>query len=241
MVDHFLGKADLVFGIGSTYNVICKSAHRRDPSYELNHPKVRAALNSLVEMGTEIGVHGSYTSLDKQGGLSQEYEELRQAGYPVVGGRQHWLRFNGSTLFEELRDAKAWYDCSIGYATHPGFRGGACFPFAPYDFKKESSYPFLELPLALMDVALYSNGRKSNGWRSESEEIMSATRRYGWGGVSILWHDTVFGGAQLPKKIGDLYWQLKRPDEKWVSAKELVEKIWPRFSSTGLLPPTPTC
>jgi len=236
----WLCQTEQKLGINSTWNVMCKSAHPRDAWYQLNDPKVQATLNSLVAMGMEIGVHGSYTSLDKEGGLSDEYRNLRQAGYPAVGGRQHWLRFNKSKLFEELRDASAWYDCSIGYAGHPGFRRGACFPFPPYDFKNEFPYPFLELPLAVMDVALYSNRGKAPSWTRECEIIMSATRTYGWGGTSLLWHDTVFGGAQLPQAISDLYWQMKRPDEKWLCARDLVSKIWPRFSRVGLLPNIPS-
>lgn len=70
----------------------------------------------------------------------------------------------------------------------------------------------------------------------ECERVMSAVRCYGWRGLSILWHDTVFGGAQISKNIGNIYWQVKRANEQWMNARSLVKKIWYRFSQAGLFP-----
>jgi len=38
-------------------------------------------------------------------------------------------------------------------------------------------------------------------------------------------------------QLADLYWQLKRPEDAWMRAKDIAEKAWPRYAQQGLLPP----
>jgi peptidoglycan/xylan/chitin deacetylase (PgdA/CDA1 family) len=230
-------------GIDSTCNVLARKEHRRDGNYQLEAPKTQRYLERLAAAGVEIGLHGSYSSLDSPGRLVEEYRRLAQIGHRAVGGRQHWLRCPDDRLFGELRDAGAWYDCTVGYPWHLGFRTGACFAYPPYDFDTEAPYPLLELPMVLMDVAVYHSDRAAANWRTNCERVLNAVGSFGWGGVSILWHDTALHGAQLPPRIGDLFWTLKREDEKWLSAKKLVEQIWHRYAAVGLVParrPEPT-
>ncbi len=221
-------------GMRSTCTVICRRGHRRDANYDVDDPRVRAVFDELARAGVELGVHGSYTSLDAPGRLAEEYARLAAAGHAACGGRQHWLRYAGPALFDELRRAGAAYDCTVGHATRSGFRHGACFPYPPYDFAREEPYPFLELPLVLMDVTLYEYERGSAGVHEASRSILDRARLYGWGGVSVLWHDTVFGGAQLPRRIGDLYWRLKAADEQWMGGRELVERVRAHYEAAGL-------
>ena len=223
-------------GIQSTFTVICRSGHRRDPGYRIEDPAVRSRLRRLADAGHEIGVHGSYCSLEKAGGLCEEYALLRDAGFRPYGGRQHWLRYAGTSLFDELRAAGAEYDCSVGYSNRPGFRSGAPFPYPPYDFGSEEPFPFLELPLVLMDTTLYNLDRRGGSWRSQCERILSQVRSYGWGGVSILWHDTVFSGEQLPPQMADLYWEIKGESDRWISAKGVTDLTWERYAEVALLP-----
>jgi hypothetical protein len=223
-------------GINSTFTVICRNGHRRDADYELSDPWVQGRLRSLAAAGHGIGVHGSYRSLEEQGGLAAEYSDLRALGFAAGGGRQHWLRYAGSRLFEELSEAEACYDCSVGYPQVPGFRQGASFPYPPYDFREEKPFSFLELPLVIMDTTLYNLDRRGTTWRTHCDRVLSRTRSYGWGGISILWHDTVFRGGQLPCGVADLYWQIRSEADRWMSAEEVVELVWPRFAEVGLLP-----
>jgi hypothetical protein len=223
-------------GIRSSYNLICRCAHPRDANYSLDNPSVARVLNELVQQGAEIAVHGSYTSLDAPGRLQEEYRWLAEKGISPVGGRQHWLKYRGPLLFEELSRIGAWYDTTAGYSGQIGFRHGAAFPFPPYDFKAEAPFPLLELPLAIMDSSLYDLDQTGRSWSASCQRVLSASRHYGWGGFSILWHDTVFSGAQLPIQLADLYWQLKRPEDAWMRARDIAEKVWPRYAQVGLLP-----
>jgi hypothetical protein len=223
-------------GIRSSYNVICRCSHPRDANYRLNHPSVARILNELAQQGAEIAIHGSYTSLEAPGRLQEEYKWLADRGFPSVGGRQHWLKYHGPLLFEELSRIGAWYDTTAGYSGQIGFRNGAAFPYPPYDFKAEAPFPLLELPLAIMDASLYNLDPTGRSWSALCQRVLSGSRQYGWGGFSILWHDTVFSGSQLPMQLADLYWQLKRPEDAWMRARDIAEKVWPRYAQEGLLP-----
>ena len=224
-------------GIRSTCCVIPRRAHRRDATYDLHDPKVHGFLEKLVRAGAEIALHGSYTSLESKGRLAEEYQELRKAGFPAVGGRQHWLRYRtGAELIEEIRAAGGWYDCTFGYRTRPGFRNGACFPFPPYNFAAESAFPVLELPLVIMDTTLDEMTRRGEDALPVCRQILSTVRQYGWGGTSILWHDTTFGNAAMRPEVGEIYWQIKGENDLWMPAAELVKAVWPRYAAAGLVP-----
>jgi hypothetical protein len=226
-------------GITSTFLFQCRRGHPRDANYDLAHPRVIDAMQEIAESGGEVGVHGTYTSLDAPGRLLEEFRRLAQLGFRPIGNRQHWLRYRDSSLLEELVEAGAWYDGTAGYSERPGFRQGMCSPFPPYDFKRERAFELLELPLAIMDGAVYSADPSGRTWQERCQRILDISRALGWGGVSVLWHDSLFSGAQLPIQLADLYWDLPKPGDRWTTARDVVLRAWPRFAQAGLLPENP--
>lgn len=222
--------------ITSTCYFLCRQAHRRDANYSIRDERVQAVLHKLSQQGFEIGVHGSYTSLDLPGRLAEEYASLAEFGWQAVGSRQHWLRYQGGELFDALLEANAAYDCTVGYSQRLGFRSGACFPYPPYCFETESAYPLLELPMVMMNNSIYHQYKHC---RREAQagcrSLLETVREFGWGGVSILWHDTGFGGEQFPHWSGELYWDLKA-DDLWRSGGEVARIASDRFAQAGLLP-----
>lgn len=226
-------------GAESASYVIAAQHHRRDGNYDALDPRVIAMLRRWSSGGMEIGIHGSYESILGAGSLADEYARMRTAGFAVIGGRQHWVRFRDTRLFDALLAAGAVYDASVGYYDRAGFRSGACFAYVPYDFRAEAPYPLLEFPLAIMDGTLAADfGEDAEAARSTCERILSRTLAEGPGGASIVWHNTAFGGAQLPAHIGDLYWWiLQSTGARCVSGRTAVRTFWPRFVEAGLLPP----
>ncbi len=239
--DHLLRmvRRERELGIGSTCTVLCRQAHRRDANYRPDQPPVRRLLGRLAREGVELGVHGSYESLRIRDGLAGEYDALAQlTGVRPAGGRQHWLRFSGTGLFEELCRSGALYDCTVGFSEHAGYRTGASFPYPPYDFAAERAFPIIEFPLVMMDVALYAATRDSGGAERTCERVLRWGRGTSWGGMSLLWHDTVLSGLQIPPAFAELFWRLKQPSDRWVGCAELAGRVRPRFAAAGLdLPP----
>lgn len=228
-------------GVGSSFYFLLRHLHRRDANYTLHNPPGLAnLLRSLQEQGTEVGVHGSYTSLDTPQGLEEEYAQLRVAGFSPQGGRQHWLRYTLDRLIPAMERVGALYDTSVGWSERIGFRAGACFAFPPYNFAEERPSTFLELPLAIMDQSIQEGLDRDKDWYSEAADLLLTSSRYGWGGISLLWHPTAFGGGWLEPEIGNIFWRLVDNREKWndtwTSAASFVQTVRHRYVEVGLLP-----
>jgi hypothetical protein len=225
--------------VTASYYFLCRRGHRRDGNYSLN--QASTLIRNLQERGEmEVGVHGSYCCMDQPDGLAAEFDQMRELGLDPIGSRQHWLRFTIPQLLRSIERSGAAYDASLGWPDRSGFRAGACFAFPPYDFEHEAPANFLEIPLALMDrAALVSANHNGNG-SDPIAEVLTASRRYGWGGISVLWHPTAFGGGQYPEEVGDVFWKLldgaREQHESWMSAACFVRNVWPRYQTAGLLP-----
>lgn len=231
-----LARSEQASGVTSSFNFIVRHGHRRDANYRIESPAVIALAKRLQSMGMDIGVHGSYTSLDTDGGLAGEFEVLQKHGFRPLGGRQHWLRFSLDRLIPAVEKAGALIDTSLGWQNRIGFRAGACFAFPPYNFAEERPARFLELPLAVMDQALPPNAEKAF---DEVAKLLSSSRMYGWGGISLLWHPAAFGGGQLPIGIGRTFYDLVNVrsewKDTWLSAWEFVRKVCDRYEEAGLM------
>jgi peptidoglycan/xylan/chitin deacetylase (PgdA/CDA1 family) len=210
-------------GVRSTWNVITRHGHSRDADYSIDDPQVRDLLDRLADTGHEVGVHGSYTSATTPGALAEEYGALAAIGHRATGGRQHWLRWNGAGLFDELVAAGATWDSSAGWPDRIGFRHGMATPFVPYDPVADRPVGIVEVPLIVMDVALDRLARGGVCIGEATERVLDEVRRHR-GGVSVLWHDTVFGDTQVRPGIATLYRTLLERGDTWTTSSELVER-----------------
>jgi hypothetical protein len=226
---------------GASFYFITFNRHRRDANYRLEEPRVVRLLHDLVAQGMEVGVHGSYTSVDEYDQLLREFACLRHLGFDPKGGRQHWLRFTLGRLIQEVERTRAVYDASLGWGDQVGFRAGACFAFPPYNFEHERPASFIEIPLVIMDQALQEREKTEEGRYDAAARILAASRRYGWGGISVLWHPNAFGGCQLSPDIGRIFWRLlderAMRNDGWTSGVSFVSAIQERYCRVGLLTP----
>jgi len=220
----------------ASYYFLCRRGHRRDGNYSLR--QASPLMGSLQNAGAEVGVHASYRSMEQPDGLAAEFDQMHGLGFHPIGTRQHWLRFTVAQLVRNVESAGALYDASLGWPDQSGFRAGACFAFPPYDFQREAPANFLEMPLAVMDRAGLDIGDSDGA--DPITRTLTASRRYGWGGISVVWHPTAFGGGQYPLEVGERFFQLlddaPNHDEAWVSGASFVRDVWPRYESAGLLP-----
>jgi hypothetical protein len=233
-------------GMSATYYFLARHAHRRDAGYTLENREVLEAMRWLKDQDMEIGIHGTYTSLDHPHGLESEVAAMAASGFRPCGGRQHWLRYTLDRLIPAIQRAGLDHDASIGWHDRIGFRAGACFAFPPYDFQKESAAEFLEIPLVVMDQALQPQSGGLQQMFARATEVMEGSARLGWGGISLLWHPAAFGNGWLSREVGDMFWTLakgaERRGENWISASNFVDRAWHRYADAGLLPankPTP--
>jgi len=223
----------------ATLFVVSRHLHRRDPNYSLQE-MVPVLLQSR-KRGFSIGLHGSYESIIEREELGSEVAPLRDAlNEQPQGGRQHYLRFDyHENLFSAVERAGLFYDSTLGFADTVGFRNGASFAFPPYDFKRERAHNFLEIPLVLMDGGLEATCRSTGEDPGVvAEEVLRASRRWGWGGVAIDWHNPI-EPIQVPPRVNDVFWQCLRQkesyQERWMGGDQFLRACLSRYQAAGLL------
>lgn len=231
------GEAAAKEKLRATLFVIANAQHRRDGNSRLVEilPPIREALRK----GFAVGIHGSYRSIVENANLEREVAALEElTGGRPIGGRQHWLRFDRhDKLFRSVMNAGLLYDSTLGFAETVGFRNGAAFPFPPYNFDKEEPYPFLEIPLAIMDTGLWRATSRSAAHASAlAENVLNQSRRWGWGGVAVLWHNPL-EAVGVSHEINRVFWeqlhQSSKHNERWMSAEDLLSGVIGRYKQAG--------
>ena len=223
----------------STLFVVARRGHKRDPNYALD--RISPLLSAGAKKGFPTGVHGSYRSLMEDRTLRSEVQAIgRETGTKPVASRQHWLRFGDfQKLLAEISRAGLLCDSTLGFPDMVGFRNGASFAFPPYDFANARPHQFLEIPLVLMDGGLHTASRRLKKNSQElADEVLNESRKYGWGGVSVLWHNPI-EPLSVPSEINEVFWNGVRKQkgfrEKWVSVDQFLRSCLQRYQQAGLL------
>jgi hypothetical protein len=234
-----LAEQEFRMGIASSYFFFARNTHRLDGGYALANASVTETMRWLKARGMEIGLNGSFTSLDEPQQLDEERNALAEQAIHAQGGRQHRLRFTFDRLLPAIENAGLEYDASIGWTTQIGFRAGACFAYPPYDFENEQAAGFLELPLVAVDEALRAPQGREGQLFHDIAQMIAASRRLGWGGISLLWRSTAFGRGWLPEEVGGIYWRLAedrlRWNDAWMNASQFMTRSRYRYAEAGLL------
>lgn len=226
-------------GFRSTLFAVAGGNHRRDPNYRAE--QIAAQLSAATKREFSIGLHGSYGSVVDGGSLKDEARRIGECvGEKMLGSRQHWLRFDDhAKLYASLENAGMIYDSSLGFSETCGFRNGANFAFPPYDFAKEKPCEFLEIPLVIMDGSLEQASRRGKKPPQElASEILEQSRKWGWGGISLLWHNPM-EAIQVSREVNEVFWNCARKrkayGEQWMSADQFMEQSLGRYQEAGLL------
>jgi hypothetical protein len=171
--------------------------HAYDATYRYGDPMqfegmrttVGTMMRRLVESGFEVGLHGSYLSHENAEALTLQRRRLESAlRHPVVGLRQHFLRFDVRSTWKAQERAGFRYDTTLGYNECVGFRAGLAAPFHPFDPEARRPHTLLELPLTAMDGVLFRTLKLDSTLASRRlvghlETVESA------GGLAVLlWH-----------------------------------------------------
>lgn len=184
-------------GVRSSFYFLPRTGERHDAHYDWNAPRFRELFATLRAGGWEIGLHGSYRSIEA-GRLKDERAALQNAAQvPVSGGRQHYLRFDVRSGFEAYQAAGLRYDSSLGYAEALGFRAGLCRPYHPFCPVRRAPFELIEIPLIIMDTTLrtYEKVPIERVWDRVLPYLEQV--RGHRGAAAILWHNTYFAGHKF--------------------------------------------
>jgi hypothetical protein len=188
-------------GASSTFFLMADHAHELDGRAGEQYDRLRPRLvETLLDAGAEVGLHGSYSSADDSARISAEKETLEKLAGSVRGQRYHFLRLDPHRNLGQLEAAGFAYDSTLGFSDALGFRAGIAHPFRPWDFDREVPRDLVEVPLAAMDVTL-SAERYLDLSAREADARLRALLDWAaenGGGFAILWHSEQYDSALLP-------------------------------------------
>lgn len=179
----------------STFFLMAGHGHRADgaapETYDLLRPRL---VETLLEAGAEVGLHGSYLAADDLERLARERVLLAQLDGPLLGQRYHYLRVDPHKNLAPLAGLGFRYDTSLGFPDALGFRAGIAHPFRPWDFARDRPADLVEVPLAVMDATLAEEryaGLAAADAKPRVLELLDWAAEHG-GAFSILWHPERF-------------------------------------------------
>jgi hypothetical protein len=181
----------------STFFLMAGHGHRADGAAPEAYDRLRPRLvETLLEAGAEVGLHGSYLAAEDLDRLARERVALAQLDGPLIGQRYHYLRVDPHRNLAPLGSIGFRYDTSLGFPDELGFRAGIAHPFRPWDFERDRPADLVELPLAVMDATL-AEERYEHLSASEAKPrvlaLLDWAAEHG-GAFSILWHPERFDG-----------------------------------------------
>ena len=177
----------------ATYFFKSGGADPHDVPYALDDPFVEERFGDLSALGFEIGLHPSYKTPDDRSMLEAEANRLQTVlGRNATAVRQHYLRYDPAKT-PQIHDALEFgIDSTLGFAEHDGFRRGTCLPFQLYDLENDRALRTWEMPLTIMDSALFNRRQLGlTGALDVTHQLAGVCRRYG-GVLVVLWH-TILG------------------------------------------------
>lgn len=195
------------FGHRTAFNFISgKSNLEMDGHYSLDEKRIRELIKRIHDRGHEIGLHASYDSCLNPKQISSEAAKLRSVlleeniEQPIIGSRQHYLKFSRLKTFKYLESAGITYDSTVGFAEHAGFRSGTARSFTMYDLDSRRSLVIRQKPLIVMENSLLSSDYMG---MKDTEKIISyivdlkCAVEYFGGEFSLLWHNSSLDSRYL--------------------------------------------
>lgn len=210
---------------------------RRAVKYEAG--EVRDELRLAAGRGSELAVHGIDAWRDARAGR----EELRQlssvTGAKIAGIRMHWLYFRTDSP-RELESAGFQYDSSCGYNDAVGYRAGTS-----QVFRLPGSDKLMELPLSIMDTALFYTDRMGlarDRALDVCRRIVKNARRLG-GTLVVNWHDRSLAPERLwGGPYQELLNEIETSDKAWfATAGQAVDWFRSRRAIQFTRGTNPTC
>lgn len=155
--------------------------------------QLRDEIKALVATGCEIGLHGIDAWRDVARGLEEMAAIRTLSDQLEIGVRMHWLYFDEKSP-ALLEKAGFSYDSTVGYNETVGCRAGTYQAFQPLGVDR-----LLELPMHIMDTALFFPGRldlTDEQAREILDEIVGKVIHFG-GALTINWHDRSIAPERL--------------------------------------------
>jgi hypothetical protein len=154
---------------GSTFYVIASHHDPHDGAAPNEYSRLRPRLvETLLDAGAEVGLHGSYAAADDPVRLAAEKQKLEALAGPIAGQRYHYLRVDPHRNLAPLAATGLRYDTTLGFPDAVGFRAGIARPFRPWSFERDEPLDLVEPQLLrLLDWAAEHGGTFAVLWHPD--------------------------------------------------------------------------
>jgi len=168
-----------------------QAPRNRGTKYDVSHIAEKVA--QLAAAGSEIGLHGIDAWADSAKGHEEKCRIRDFTAKETLGVRMHWL-YSDEKSPAVLEQAGFIYDSTDGYNNTVGYRTGTAQVFKPL-----SARGLLELPMHIMDTALfypdYLDLSAQEAWECVAPMLDHAADA---GGVTTVnWHDRSIAPERL--------------------------------------------
>lgn len=187
-----------------------------DGFYNMDHPLIRALLHKIHQRGHEIGLHPSYNTFQDAAQTKKEFERLKKVcalegiKQSTWGSRQHYLRWETPTTFQNLTDSGLSYDTTLLFADTAGFRCGVCYEFPTFNVLTRQQLHLRERPLVLMEETFFNERSMNLGQKLDMvlQTMLKYKKRCHLfnGDFTLLWHNNRF----IDKQQFELYEHILR-------------------------------
>ncbi len=131
--------------------LLCERKTKYDHNINPKH-KIMKLLVNKVKRWSEVGIHPSFYSSEREEKISSEKQQLETlTGNNIIRSRQHYLRFKMPQTFRSLLRSGIKEDYSLSFAEMPGFRAGTCTPFYFFDVERNEATTLKLFPACIMD------------------------------------------------------------------------------------------
>jgi hypothetical protein len=170
---------------------------------------VEGDMKRVLDAGCEVGFHTGFSSYDDLAEIKVQKKDMEAVlGSPVIGARNHVMRFKTPQTWEVLAKAGFRYDSTYGYPDRIGFRNGISSAFIPFDLRSQQEIPILEVPVMVQDwTMMYWMELTPQESLRQVTTLMDTVAQY-HGVLTVLWHSWTysypasFGGFFTPDWTG---------------------------------------
>jgi peptidoglycan/xylan/chitin deacetylase (PgdA/CDA1 family) len=192
-------------GVPSTWFVLCGTPtpatfRAGDLTYRPESKAVGDILRQLEQAGSEIGLHGSRETLQRDAAFADQRNRLKGlTNQPIDGIRQHFLRFSLERTPRAMHASGFRYDSTQGFPDRNGFRLGVADVIPTWDAAAQQVVAIDEIPFCWMDRALskYQHIEDPNAWTQDGIELARECREVEGVWVGI-WHPNLVPALGFP-------------------------------------------
>ena len=165
--------------------------------YDKNIGPYKKAMWELVARHSKkyrVGLHPSWQSGDRPSLLAKEKEQLEaMSGRAVTLSRQHYIRFQLPSTYQQLIAAGITDDYSMGYGSINGFRASVAANYNWYNLEAEEETGLRIHPFCFMDANSYYEQKLSPAAAFDEMLRLYTVCREHNGLFHSIWHNNFLG------------------------------------------------